>query len=766
MWSEHCSYKSSRALPAASCRRTGPQVLQGPGENAGAVDIGDGLAAVFKIESHNHPSFVEPFQGAATGVGGILRDVFTMGARPVAIMDSLRFGSLDHPRTPFLVRGVVAGIGALRQLHRRRRPSAATRSSTPRYDHNILVNAFTLGIAPRRPHLPRDGGRAGQPGHLRRLAHRPRRHPRRQPAGVGGARRARRGEAAGRAGGRSVHGEAPARGVPRAHADRPRRRDPGHGRGRPHVAARSRWRAAAGSGIVIDLDEVPLREEGMTPYEILLSESQERMLLVAQAGQRGRRAARIFARWDLQAVVIGRLTDDGVCARAGTARRCARSRAAILTDVGAGLPAAGRGAGAARRAAARSICDRSASRATTTQTLQTLLESPNLCSREWIYRQYDQFVGGSTVVRPGGDAAVVRVEGTRRGLALAVDCNSRYTRLDPYLGAVIAVVEAARNCVAVGAQAARASRDCLNFGNPERPEVMWEFQQAIAGIRDACLALGTPVVSGNVSFYNETEGRNIPPTPTIAMVGLLDDVELYLTPWWKAEGDVDRAPRPHARGARRQRVPGRDPRPDARARRRGSTSRPRSGSIAWCSAAAHERLLRSAHDVAEGGLAVALAECSFGGRGLGARVALERRHAHRRAALRREPVAHARVGAAAQACASCATWRGARTCRARCWARCAGTAIVIEGLDRPADRSRRASAGGARSSGAWVAETASGALAVRLRGRHGGQVPRGVRRRRRVRAPRGVDARLPEPLRAPAPRAGVARASSRRTARR
>jgi phosphoribosylformylglycinamidine synthase len=255
------------------------------------------------------------------------------------------------------------------------------------------------------------------------------------------------------------------------------------------------------------------------------------------------------------------------------------------------------------------------------QTLLALLESPNLCSREWVYRQYDQLVGGNTVVRPGGDAAVVRIDGTRRALALSVDCNSRYARIDPYLGAVLAVVEAARNCVAVGAEPL-AVTDCLNYGNPERPDVMWEFQQGIAGIRDACLALGTPVVSGNVSFYNETEGQNIPPTPMIAMVGLLEDVEAHVTPWWKAEGDaivlLGRTREELGaseylavvHGLARGTPPWIDLEAEKRLHRAVLT-------------AARERLLRSAHDVAEGGLAVALAECSFGGAGLGCRVSIE-----------------------------------------------------------------------------------------------------------------------------------------------
>jgi phosphoribosylformylglycinamidine synthase len=616
MWSEHCSYKSSRhhlrQLPT-----TGPQVLQGPGENAGAVDIGDGLAAVFKIESHNHPSFVEPFQGAATGVGGILRDVFTMGARPVAIMDSLRFGSLDHPRTPYLVRGVVAGIGHYGNCIGVANVGGDT-FFDPAYDDNILVNAFTLGIAPA-DRLFR--AKAAGPGN---------------PVIYVGSRTGRDG----------IHGASLlASAALDALAEEKR---PAVQVGDPftekllleaclelmrtdHVIAIQDMGAAgltsssvemAGRGevgVVIDLDKVPLREAGMTPYEILLSESQERMLLVARQGSEEAIRA-IFERWDLQAVVIGTLTDDGVWRARWQGEDVCAIPAAILTE---SAPVYRRPAEEPARLDEAQALDLGAIREPTDwgQTLVTLLESPNLCSREWIYRQYDQFVGAGTVVRPGGDAGVVRIDGTRRGLALAVDCNSRYTRLDPYLGAVIAVVEAARNCVAAGARPL-AVTDCLNFGNPERPEVMWEFQQAIAGIRDACVSLGTPVVSGNVSFYNETEGRNIPPTPTIAMVGLLDDVDLFLTPWWKAEGDAI-----VLLGRTREELGGSEYLATIHGQTRGTPP--------WIDleaekrlhrlvlAAAQERLLRSAHDVAEGGLAVALAECSFAGARLGVRVALE-----------------------------------------------------------------------------------------------------------------------------------------------
>jgi phosphoribosylformylglycinamidine synthase len=617
MWSEHCSYKSSRAF-LRQLPTQGPQVLQGPGENAGAVDIGDGLAAVFKIESHNHPSFIEPFQGAATGVGGILRDIFTMGARPVANLNALRFGRIDHARTPFLVKGVVGGIG-----HYGNCIGVATVGGDvyfdAGYDHNILVNAFTLGIAPR-DRLFR--ARAEGVGN---------------PVIYVGARTGRDG----------IHGASLLASA--AFDETSGEKRPAVQVGDPftekllleaclalmqtdHLVAIQDMGAAGltssslemagrgGLGMVLELDRVPLREEGMTPYEILLSESQERMLLVARAGHEAA-VQELFARWDLEAAVVGHLTEDGIFRARWQGKEVCALPVAALTDA---APVYRRPAEEPARLEELQRLDVAAVRepADYTHALLTLLESPNLCSREWVYRQYDQLVGGNTVVRPGGDAAVVRVEGTRRALALTVDCNSRYCRLDPYLGAVLAVAEAARNLVAVGARPLAVS-DCLNYGNPERPDVMWEFQQGVQGIRDACLAFGTPVISGNVSFYNETEGQSIPPTPMIAMVGLMDDVEMHLTPWWKAEGDAivllgrtrEELGASEYLAAVHGLVRGAPPWIDLEAEKRLHRV---------CLEATQQHLLRSAHDVGEGGLAMALIECSFGGPGLGARVAVER----------------------------------------------------------------------------------------------------------------------------------------------
>jgi phosphoribosylformylglycinamidine synthase len=604
MWSEHCSYKSSRLL-LKELPTTGPRVLQGPGENAGVIDVGDGIAVAMKIESHNHPSFIEPYQGAATGVGGILRDIFAMGARPIASLNSLRFGNPDHPRTPYLLKGVVAGIGGYGNCIGV--PTVGGELSfAPGYDGNILVNVFTVGVLPGQRIFR---GRAAGPGN---------------PVMYVGAKTGRDG----------IHGAsllASAEFDATSEEKRPAVQvgDPFTEKllleaclelmqgdalagiqdmGAAGLTSSSVEMAGrAGTGIELDLSAVPVREQGMAPYDILLSESQERMLLVVHSG-REHEVEALCRKWDLDVAVIGRVTDD----RKFRARWDGREVVSVPVDALADPPAYRRPAAEPQRAAA----DAGASASPRPdedygRILEQLLASPNLCSREWIWRQYDYLVGSNTVLRPGSDAAVIRLKGTHRALALTVDCNSRYCALDPYLGTVIAVAEAARNLVAVGARPAAVS-DCLNFGNPERPEIMWQFQQAIAGLRDACVALETPVVSGNVSFYNETEGRAIPPTPTIAMVGILDDVAAHLTPWFRGEGDVVAL-----LGYTREELDGSEyltlvdgaalgtpPWIDLDAERRLH---------ALCLLANQEGLLRSAHDVSDGGLAVALAECCIGG---------------------------------------------------------------------------------------------------------------------------------------------------------
>ena len=616
MWSEHCSYKSSRAH-LRSLPTSGPHVLQGPGENAGVVDIGEQLAAVFKIESHNHPSFIEPYQGAATGVGGILRDVFTMGARPVANLNALRFGAIEHPRTPQLVKGVIAGIGGYGNCVGVATVGGETYFDAA-YNQNILVNAFTLGIV-RHDRIFRAAA-----------------------SGVGnpvmyvGSRTGRDG----------IHGASMASAEFDEDSEEKR---PTVQVGDPFtekllleaclelmesdclVAIQDMGAAGltsssvemagrGGLGVEIDLDRVPQREEGMTPYELLLSESQERMLLVAKAGREGD-VQQIFDKWDLQAAVIGRVTDDGLFRARWNGVEVVRIP---VEPISTQAPVYRRPAeepkdlNQLQELSLAAIPEPS----DYDEVFRKLIAAPNLCSRRWIYDQYDSLVRGNTVVGPGSDAAVLRIKGSRKGLAVTVDCNSRYCLLDPYVGAVIAVCEAARNLAVSGARPIGVS-DCLNFGNPEKPEVMWQFQQAIGGIRDACLALEVPVVSGNVSFYNDTEGRSIPPTPMIAMVGLLEDVGRALAQGFRRSGDVIVLV-----GRTREELGGSEYLASIHGAVRGAPPWIDLGFEkrlhAFVLAAAADGLLRSAHDVSEGGLAVALAECCLSSPDrLGARVDLE-----------------------------------------------------------------------------------------------------------------------------------------------
>jgi phosphoribosylformylglycinamidine synthase len=657
MWSEHCSYKSSRVhlrrLPTS-----GPRVIQGPGENAGVVDIGDGVAAVFKMESHNHPSFIEPHQGAATGVGGILRDVFTMGARPIASLNSLRFGRAEHPRTPELLRGVVAGIGGYGNCIGVPTVGGELQFDE-RYDGNILVNAFTCGIAP-----------AGRLFYGR-------------ATGIGnsiiyiGAKTGRDG----------IHGatmasdEFAATASPGQDGKRPAMRstmqvgDPFMGKllleaclelfsqdvlegiqdmGAAGLTSSSVEMAGrAGNGVELDLDSVPRRAKAMTPYEILLSESQERMLLVAKPGKESR-VLDVCARWELDAAIIGRVTDTKrwvVRATPGydplAPHATPRGKPAIVCDIPIGVltddaPCYDR---------PRATPDRrptGVDRATIpipsdlSRELLDLLSSPNIGSRAWVWRQYDQIVRGGTLVRCGSDAAVVRVrcETTDRrtvekNLAFAVDCNGRMCELDPFVGAAMAVAEVCRNLVCSGAQPVGIT-DCLNFGNPERPEVMDSFARSIDGIAAACRALDVPIVSGNVSLYNETAvrgpgergvaSRSILPTPTVAAVGLIEHSADILTAGFKGTGRaVLLLGSPAATGARA--LSG----SEWLVRRMGRLE----GDAPLIDLDAEVRLQRlvlelarshrldSAHDVSDGGLAVALAECCVSGaESIGARIKL------------------------------------------------------------------------------------------------------------------------------------------------
>lgn len=605
MWSEHCSYKSSRhylkRLPTEA-----PHVLQGPGENAGVVDIGDGWAAAFKIESHNHPSFIEPYQGAATGVGGILRDVFTMGARPIASLNSLRFGNIDHPRTRYLLTGVVAGIGGYGNCIGV--PTVGGEVYFDEcYDANILVNAFTLGIAKKKRLFTGVARGAGN------------------PVIYVGSKTGRDG----------IHGATMAS---ESFSEEKEQRRPTVQVGDPFTekllleaclelmetdcivgiqdmgaagltSSSGEMAGRAGTGVELDLSRVPLREPSMTPYEILLSESQERMLLVAKKGTEDE-VKRIFDKWDLDAVVVGRVTDGRQFRALYNGVEVACIPIAALTKE---APVYERSVERPKLQDQLEQLDLSqvAEPADLGATLKLLIGSPNLASKEWVYRQYDHFVRGNTVVGPGADAAVIRIKGTEKGLALTVDGNSRYCYLDPYVGGALAVAEAARNLACVGARPLGLT-DCLNFGSPENPQVMWQFSQVIEGMRHACIALKIPVVSGNVSFYNETDGVPIYPTPTVGMVGLIAKVAKVVTPWFKFPDDLVvllGRTREELGGSEYLKivhglVKGTPPWIDLQLERAVQSC---------CVEAIDKGIIRSAHDLSDGGLAVALAECCVSG---------------------------------------------------------------------------------------------------------------------------------------------------------
>jgi phosphoribosylformylglycinamidine synthase len=661
MWSEHCSYKSSR-IHLKRLPTTGERVIVPPGENAGVVDLGDGWCACFKIESHNHPSFIEPFQGAATGVGGILRDIFTMGARPIAALNSLRFGSLDNPvngrRNRSLLAGCVAGIAHYGNAFGV--PTIGGEVSfDDAYGFNPLINAFALGLV-RKDQI--FFGKATGVGN---------------PVLYVGARTGRDG----------IHGAtmASAEFDEEALEKRPTVQvgDPFlekllleacleamrsgavagiQDMGAAGLTCSTCEMAARGeSGIEIDLSLVPQRETGMTAYEMLLSESQERMLIVAHKG-REREVGDIFRKWDLDAVVIGRVADDGrmrvshngevVCdvpvkALTDEAPLYERPMRARTANTGsADVPSANISEvrvtplsketsiespvrAGALSADGTSSLPANASPQNYNEVLLQLLSSPNLASKEWVYRQYDHMVRTNTAVLPGADAAVVRIKETRRALAISLDGNGRYCTANPREGAKLMVAEAARNVVCVGAQPI-AITNCLNFASPERPEVMWSFSEVIDGIAEACRAFDTPVVSGNVSFYNETEGRGILPTPVIGMLGLIEDVKRVIQPGFKTAGDIvallgvtrddlsisEYAAVIEGRSTNQLAEAGRLPELDLDRERSVQTA---------CLRAAEAGLLRSAHDCADGGLAVALAECCFSSlnrEGLGAEIDL------------------------------------------------------------------------------------------------------------------------------------------------
>ena len=606
LWSEHCSYKSSKAL-LRRLPSTGSAVVQGPGENAGAVSIGDGWAAVFKIESHNHPSAIEPYQGAATGVGGIIRDVIAMGARPIALLDSLRFGPLPASQHHF--EGVVAGIGGYGNCI-----GIPTVGGEVYFDdcyaQNPLVNAMCVGLV-----------------RVERLMHA-------RAEGTGNSLMLV-GADTGRDG---IHGasfasleldESSAERRPAVQVGNPFLEkclleacmDLAHttavvaiqdlgAAGLTSSVAECAARVP-GAGARIDVSKVPLRERGMKPYDVMLSESQERMLVVVERGREAE-VEGIFRSWDLTSAVIGEVTDDGCLTVMDGKREVASLPVDLLTD---GTPP--RRLTSATPKPRRDLeLDSLAPLVDPGAALLRLMASPNLTSRRGIFRRYDHMVGDATVIPPGGDAAMLRVKGTSLGLAMTTDCNSRYCHLDPHLGAQHAVAEAARNIVATGARPL-AVTDCLNLANPDRPEVYWELEETVAGLAQACRALEVPIVSGNVSLYNDSSGENpIYPTPVVGMIGVIDDYGKRVGAGLRAEGDfvlLVGASHDDLGGSEYLKVEhglvaGRPPALDLALERAVHRV---------ILTAADSGYLHSAHDCADGGMLVALAEsCLLGGIGV------------------------------------------------------------------------------------------------------------------------------------------------------
>jgi len=655
MWSEHCSYKSSkvhlRRLPTK-----GPQVLQGPGENAGVVDIGDGLAAAFKMESHNHPSYVEPFQGAATGVGGILRDIFTMGARPIAVLDSLRFGpiaaspeKMDEEaiaRNRRILDGVVRGIAHYGNCFGVPTVGGEVHFE-PCYSANPLVNVLALGIAKKEDLFFAKARGAGN------------------PVIYVGAKTGRDG----------IHGAsllASAEFSEESEQKRPNVQvgDPFMEKllleacleamqtgaivaiqdmGAAGLTSTSCEMASRGGlGIEIELARVPQRESGMSPYEMMLSESQERMLLVAERG-REQDVLAVFAKWGLDAVEIGRVTEDGLLRVRHHGQIAAEIPAHALAEEG---PVYQRPLAAPKPAENVRLVKFATANASAdfTEEFRRLLAAPAIASKHWIWEQYDYMVRTNTLEGPGaGDAAVVRIKGTKRALALSSDGNGRWCRLDPFAGAQLAVAEAARNVACSGAKPLAAT-NCLNFGNPEKPEVMWQFSRAIDGIAAACTALEIPITGGNVSFYNETLGRSIDPTPVLGVLGILEDASRALGMGFRAEGDIVLLLDGHPSGfwavttggGKVTRFPLRATTADSALQSREFSSseyaRTIHGIVAGAPPAidlaaekrlirllnvlAGEGLLQSAHDASDGGLAVTLAESCFASDGFSAKTSL------------------------------------------------------------------------------------------------------------------------------------------------
>jgi phosphoribosylformylglycinamidine synthase len=609
MWSEHCSYKNSIAVLKTLPRSGGRLLVSAGEENAGLVDIGGGIAVAFKIESHNHPSAVEPYQGAATGVGGIQRDIFTMGARPIASLNSLRFGALDNDRTRHLLKGVVKGIGDYGNSFGV--PTVAGEVYfDPCYQENPLVNAMSVGIVKHGQWARAVAKGAGNPVMIV-------------------------GSSTGRDG---IHGAtfASEEISEESEAKRPSVQvgDPftekllleasleairtGYIVGIQDMGAAgitcstSEMSARGGSGMRIDLDKVPARESGMSAYEIMLSESQERMLVVVQKGKEDA-IKRIFDKWDLHAEIIGEVIDSD--------RLVVSFKGKVVADLppyslvlGGGAPVYSReGRMPEYLERTRDFdAERLSMPADLTKVLEALLRTPNIASKRWVYEQYDSMVRTNNVVLAEGDAAVVLIKDTDKALALKTDCNARYVYLNPRRGGMIAVAEAARNVVCVGATPV-AITNCLNFGNPYKPEVYWQFQEAVAGIGEACRVLDTPVTGGNVSFYNESPTASVFPTPVIGMLGVIEDLRHVTTAGFKSPGDfivLLGETRGHVGGSEYLSVIHGKTLGDAPAIDLDYERRLHKTLLQGIAAG----VIKSAHDCSEGGLAVALAECCFSSR--------------------------------------------------------------------------------------------------------------------------------------------------------
>jgi len=614
MWSEHCSYKNSKPV-LKKFPVTGERVLQGPGEGAGIVDIGDGQAVVFKIESHNHPSAIEPYQGAATGVGGIIRDVFSMGARPIALLNSLRFGELESPRVKYLFEQVVAGIAGYGNCIGIPTVGGEVQFDSS-YEGNPLVNAMCVGLI---NHEDIKKGQAHGVGN---------------PVMYVGAKTGRDG----------IHGATFASEELNEASEEKR---PAVQVGDPFMekllleaclelvkndalvgiqdmgaagltSSAAEMASKAGSGIEMNLDLVPQRETGMTPYEMMLSESQERMLIVVEKG-REQEIIDLFSKYELEAVAIGTVTDDKMLRLLHNGEVVAEVPADALAEE---APVYYKPSSEPAYFREFQAMDNQIPKVENYETtLLQLLKQPTIASKEWVYDQYDYMVRTSTVVSPGSDAAVVRIRGTEKGLAMTTDCNSRYLYLDPETGGKIAVAEAARNIVCSGGEPL-AITDCLNFGNPEKPEIFWQFEKAVDGMSEACRTLSTPVIGGNVSLYNETNGTAVYPTPVVGMVGLVENLKHVTTQHFKNAGDLiyllgdtkDEFGGSELQKLVHGRIFGKAPELDLQVE---------ASYQAQILIAIRKGVVASAHDVAEGGVAVALAESVIGSKGLGAEVKLE-----------------------------------------------------------------------------------------------------------------------------------------------